>query len=247
MARMIDGNPWLGRLSMAAASARATGDAEAVHELRSATRRLDAWLRLGGRRALRDDLRWLRREAAAVRDLDIALEAEAPALHLDWLRARREVQRLALRASLDGPRWSAIASALPLVPPVEDPTARAQLAGLAARALERTKRFHRAPSDPAKMHDLRRSLRVLRYAQGFLGREPKLFSRLQDALGAVGDAAVRLSWLAVHKEEVAPRAAGLAAHREALDAALGQAATTAAEVYGASRKDLRQSLSRWSR
>lgn len=242
---MIDGSPWLGRLSLAATAARATGDANAVHELRSATRRLDAWLRLGGRRALRDDLRWLRREAAAVRDLDIALEAEAPEAHRAWLKERRESQRLALRASLDGARWSAIASALPLVPPLDPREAKARLRGLAARALARAKRFERTPEDPAKLHDLRRALRVLRYAHGWLGREPKLFTRLQDALGAVGDAAVRLSWLAAHEEE-AKRTAALAAHREALLQALERSAETAAEVYGAGRADLRRSLSRWS-
>jgi len=242
MRGVIDGNPWLGRLSLAAASARATGDAAAVHELRSASRRLDVWLRLAGRRALRDDLRWLRREAAAARDLDIALEGTQDEAHRGWLLARREAARLSLRAALDGARWAALTRALPLVPPVDRATAREHLGPLAKLARARLHALSAEPSEPAALHALRRALRTLRFAHGWLGREPAVLSRLQDELGAVGDAAVRLAFWQARAEEQ-PAAKG--GRREALEQ-VARAARGAAETLVAEGAALERRLHRWS-
>src|ERR1043165_1021156 len=75
--REIPPTAWLDRLeertSLAESAPDAALDAEAVHELRVACGRLIVWLDLGGWRILRDDLRWLRRSAATVRDLDVVL------------------------------------------------------------------------------------------------------------------------------------------------------------------------------
>ncbi|MCK6439971.1 MAG: CHAD domain-containing protein, partial [Planctomycetes bacterium] len=102
MDSVIKPDLWLDRLRsslVAVDEARDSGDREAVHTLRVATRRIDAWLQLAGIRVFRDDLRRLRHAAGKVRDIDVARTREKlPPQVATWLddeypAAREELVR----------------------------------------------------------------------------------------------------------------------------------------------------------
>jgi CHAD domain-containing protein len=188
-------SPWLGQLAAQAASVRRGDDPESVHRLRVAAGRLDVWLRMGAMRALRDDLRWLRRAAARVRDVDVLLASEPPALFAIWLSSERASARRALLDLLASPRFAALLSALALLPPVPSSSARAYVRAARARALERGRRCLRADAGVPEFHRLRRALRRLRYAHEWLGTKQPGLEALQDELGALNDAASARAWL----------------------------------------------------
>ncbi len=148
------------------------GDADALHDMRVATRRLRSALRLfrkpAGKartRPFQDEWKWLGRELGAVRDLDVslayfaaqrgeadaALRAALDAAMESQERARRRARERLLRG-LDSDRYARLiedfaAFAAALVDFADGPKARERLAEFAPRALRkrlrRVRRYRR--------------------------------------------------------------------------------------------------------
>jgi CHAD domain-containing protein len=157
-------------------------DIDAAHGLRVLTRRIDAWLRLGRWRVLRDDLRWLRRTAEEARDLDVLIEAAPGGRATARLRRRRAKAGEVLVRQLDDPRAAAIVAALGHLPGVDRGSAREGVRRAAAAALARD------DTSPEGLHALRRSLRRVRHSLEWLGEDATPLVEVQTALGAVSDA-----------------------------------------------------------
>lgn len=209
MSSLIPLDPWLHTLRDALPAAREAADPEAVHRMRTATRRLDVWLRLAGRARLRDDLRWLRRAAGPVRDLDALLGRDWPAREARRLRTLRTVARRALREALDDVRLQGLIVGLTVLPPLSTSNAVDRLAPLAraARALPP------AEDDLEALHAVRRAVRRLRFGLDWVG-EPLDLAPVQDAFGELNDLTLAVRFLgpdAVSPELLAQRA------RNALD------------------------------
>jgi CHAD domain-containing protein len=173
-------SPVLEDLRMRAAQVRESHDPEGPHGLRVACRRLDVWLRLGGWRVLRDDLRWLRTVAGTVRDVDVVRHAgerspEAPPLH------ERQRAHVALVEALGSSRFAGLEMALAGFAPTRARDARRRTSSLVRTALARD------PGSAAELHELRRRMRRVRYALEWLGEPIGPLPRLQDALGEVSD------------------------------------------------------------
>ena len=177
----------------------------AVHQLQIATRRLDVWLQLGGRARLRDDLRWLRRIAGPVHDLDVLIAKDWPAREARRLRSLRAVARKALREALRAPRLTGLLTALVVSPPIHRVDARARVRPFAAKVLA----LRPAEDDLEGLHHLRRVARRLRYALEWLEEPVGPLLPMQDALGTVHELAQAIEWLgpdAVPAEVLADRA-----------------------------------------
>ncbi len=190
MGAPIPARPWLDELHAALPVSRTGADPEGVHRVRVALARIRVWLRLGDWHVLGDDARWLRQQAAAVRDLDVRLAQHPPpmvaaAWRMRWLGAHR-----AWVAALDHPRTAALLEALELLPPVPHARALAEV-----RRLERTVAARgRDAFDGglARLHALRCAVRRLRVALEWSGLDSARVTALQDALGRACDAAIAL-------------------------------------------------------
>jgi len=183
--------PWLRRLLVAIPIARLGADPEGAHQLRRALAHLQAWLALADRRALREEVRWLRTRASKVRDLDVRLTQDPPpAVARRWQRRRVGAHQRLLDA-LDDPRTAALLATLATLPPLAREGTRDAVARLAARTLERGARAMRKPTIK-RLHALRRSVRRLRYALEWTGRPTGQMARLQDTLGRLCDHAFTL-------------------------------------------------------
>src|SRR5205823_2027924 len=110
--------------------------------VRVASRRIDAWLWLGRRRALRDDLRWLRQGLGPLRDRDV-LKAEG-----------RDEALAGARKLVGGERATALVRALSHLTAGPD----ADRAAILAKRLGRTP----PPATLFEAHALRRRVRRLR-------------------------------------------------------------------------------------
>jgi CHAD domain-containing protein len=138
---------------------------------------------------LRDDLHWLRRAAAPVRDLDVFLGRELPTEAAATARLERARRRRDLAAVLDHPRLHALVRALSRLPPLEaGKGVQAELRALRARLRARGRHLE----DAEAVHAFRRALRRHRYALEWLGRKTAPLKALQDTLGAANDAAIAL-------------------------------------------------------
>jgi CHAD domain-containing protein len=182
-------------------------DAEGVHQVRVATRRIASWLELAGRRALRDDLRWLRRRAGALRDLDVLLaRGDTPVgLRRRWITARiRAHQELSVAAK--SARVAGLLGSLSILPPISTPQARERIPIIREMVLRRGEQFCDEPANMEALHRLRRGARRLRYALEWVGDDVKPLRRLQDVLGAANDAVVALAH--VDKEGDSPESKG---------------------------------------
>jgi CHAD domain-containing protein len=174
----------------AAEPAAEAGDAEAVHRMRVATRRLRSDLRTfrpllrdGWAGPLRAELKWLADVLGGLRDLDVlasrlregtdadAEEALAPLL--DDLDRRRDQARQRLREALSGPRYAALparlvtAATAPELDPAEEAPGREVLPQLVARAWKKLKKRGRSlrRDDPdAAYHEVRIRVKRARYA-----------------------------------------------------------------------------------
>lgn len=194
--------------------ARAGRDSEGVHGLRVACARLDVFLRLLGWRVLRADLRWLRRAASAVRDLDVLLDqSDLPDAFRVALQAQREPAREQLLAVLAHERCGALLDALEELPPLRFARAQRRSVKLATRVAVLGLNMRRPDADVEAFHALRRALRRLRYAQEWMNLDPKAARRLQAELGALNDTVVAQQHLA---------ALGLAPTLREYDAALSE-------------------------
>ncbi len=196
----IAADPWRETLVERIEIARAGRDSEGVHGLRVACARLDVFLRFLGWRALRDDLRWLRRAASNVRDFDVLLERELPASFRAQLEAAREPAQRAFAQVLDDERCEALLAALENVPTTTRKRAMLATQRLRERLVERGERAERAEGAVDELHALRRALRRLRYAYEWLGSDSKTVRRLQDELGALNDAVIALEHLGASEE-----------------------------------------------
>lgn len=177
--------------------AREGRDSEGVHGLRVACARLDVYLRLLGWRVLRADLRWLRRAASAVRDLDVLLaQNDTPDVFRVALAAQREPAREQFLAVLAHERCGALLDALEELPPLTFARAQRRSRKLATRVALLGASVCRPESDVDALHALRRALRRLRYAHEWMNREPKAARRLQDELGSLNDIVVAQRQLA---------------------------------------------------
>lgn len=179
--------------------ARSAEDPSAVHGLRVTCARLEVFLRLARWSVLRGDLRWLRRAASSVRDLDVLLEGEstAPARteFVDTLQRARETARVEFRSTLEHERCQALLEALENTPQVSVRAARPPFERLVERVRERGEQLTHAPQEFERFHALRRALRRLRYAREWLELDCAAIRALQDELGALNDALVLEAWV----------------------------------------------------
>jgi CHAD domain-containing protein len=195
---MIPITPWLRHLRRHVPVARAGRDPEGVHQVRAGAARLAAWLDLSGTRVLKDDLRWMRRRASTVRDLDVLLMRRLPRAFREHLLARRRAARADLLAALGDPRSRDLLHVLALLPPLRRGTARRNLRRLdrrARRALARVEAEGRR-ARAETLHDLRRAVRRLRHAREWLHEDAAPLREVQLALGALNDVVVARRWLA---------------------------------------------------
>ena len=192
---MIPLGRWLDHLRAWLTMAQRGEDPEGAHQVRVATRRLDAWLRLQRTRVLRDDLRWLRARCEPVRDLDVVLTHELPEEVRAFFVARRESEQATLRSTLHDPRVEGIVDAISAMPPVSVDRARREIPKIIAMVLKRGGAVDEASADTEALHDLRRALRRLRFSLDWLGQETGQLTKLQDAFGELNDRAVLMRWL----------------------------------------------------
>lgn len=188
----IPPEPWLSELERRLSSSDVLAGEEGVHQLRVAAGRLQAWLDLGGRRALRDDLRRLRRTVAGLRDGDVLLARRSGVEDTRDLAAGRERELERARESLQRSRPEALLRALGFVPWPSAARAERRLSKLAKRALRSADALVAGERDPLHLHQLRRRVRRVRYDLEWLGRASDFARELQDALGAWHDATLDL-------------------------------------------------------
>jgi CHAD domain-containing protein len=226
--------PWLDELEKEIEHVRIDGGASAVHGMRVAAGRLSVWLEIAGRRALHDDLRWLRRSAAALRDYDVMLDAGRAPQWEAALRLQRSAALVALRTALSSARPRALVTGLRCVPPPDVETARKGTVRLARRASKEGQRLSADSRDPDVIHRVRRRLRRLRYALEWLDADSKAVKKVQDAFGAFNDRVVELRHLETQAEVHVPEA-----DRQVIHADMERARKEAMEAWDGFRSDLR--------
>jgi triphosphatase len=174
-----------------AAGIRADEEAEDVHRMRVATRRLRAALRLfedvlpPSAEAVSIDLRWLAERLGAVRDLDVQLQharrrGEALSMlddltpYVAWLAARRQHARAALLQALDDQRYTSLLVDLQSLAAGEPSRASADVVTDAPRRLRKAWKQLRKVAEPlgpgSAEHDLHRArirAKRVRYAAEF--------------------------------------------------------------------------------
>jgi CHAD domain-containing protein len=178
---------WLEELAAASNTARRKQDPQAVHRVRVAIERLRVWLILGKRRAPSDDLRWIRRRMAEVRDIDARLALDPPDALAMKLRAARAPAWRRARQALRSKRFASAIAALRSAPPLSRAAAVRGAARLARRAIERGDDVRRHRRDWSSLHAWRRAVRRTRYALDWLDEPSSTLGALQRSLGAVGD------------------------------------------------------------
>jgi hypothetical protein len=114
---MKDARDWVAHLEAHLPLALSGEDPEGVHQVRVAGRRLRAYLELLGFRVLKDDLRFLVRQAGRVRDLEVALGRPLPEGFREHLRAELAEARRSLVALLRSPWMGTLLRALRHLPP----------------------------------------------------------------------------------------------------------------------------------
>lgn len=196
---MISARSQIDELAAGARDAQGTLSPADVRRMRIAARRLSVWLDLGGRRALRDDLAWLRRTLAPVRDLDVLAELGAGAPWADDLAAQREHARGETARALAGGRLAGLIQALGTLPGLQEEKARAVLPRLVERLLRAAGRLQERRLSLERLHRLRRRLRDVRYAYEWLGLDLPELAGLQRSLGLVNN----LATSARHLERIA--------------------------------------------
>jgi CHAD domain-containing protein len=197
----------------------------AVHRVRTAGSRLAAWLELGGWTVLRDDVRWLRRRVARMRDGDVTTARGCPEPLAAWISAERPRRRREFVRALRTPRYAGLKQALGVLPPVTRERAADSLKRIARRVRRRGENVSESAPDDA-LHRLRRAIRRLRHARMLLGRDADELRPVVDALGSVGDDAATLALV-----DACPARARLADFRQ--------------ELAVAAESDRRRALDAW--
>lgn len=192
---LIPVDPWLAHLEAQIEALRRGDAGEAVHQVRVAAGRLSVWLEMQGRRALRDDLRWLRASATELRDLEVLIAKNRSARWNEWLEARRDDALASVRAAVASPRPKSLLHALACVPAPDERAAAFGLARIQKRVLRAGERIAHDESNLGALHRLRRRTRRLRYALDWMGLDSKDVKDLQDVFGALNDLSVELRHL----------------------------------------------------
>jgi CHAD domain-containing protein len=229
--REIPPTAWLDRLEERIVFANGAPDTSHVHELRVACGRLIVWLDLGGWRVLRDDLRWLRRSAATVRDIDVVLLRFGARPWAPDLAAQRSLGASDLRAAFANPRVQGLVQAMAVMPSVSEEAALDHLAAVRRRTLRAGKRLVRTEKDLAQVHRLRRSVRRLRYILEWIGDAPKELAALQTELGSLNDLVITERLLSDRPSED-----GIAADRAVVEKELALHCGRIQELWDDTRK-----------
>jgi CHAD domain-containing protein len=221
-------------------------DAEELHQLRVATRRLRAFLRAGrelldpaAAEPLRQELRWLGTALGPVRDLDVLIErlaAEVSSLGVDEAqgrkllraleRSRRSARRRLLTA-LGSQRYFSLLDTLERrFATVADEPALDEIHAAEHRRLRKAVRALEADAPDEELHAVRIKVKRARYAAELEGDGPyvQAAKQLQDLLGEHQDAVVavaELRRLATRMPDTA-LAAGRLVEREQQRALLGR-------------------------
>lgn len=228
----LDPTRWIDRLAASLAAARATPSVDDVHDLRVSAARLIAWLEISGRRALRDDLRWLRRAAGEVRDLDVILERHSATEWGAVLHHERAARARKFADLAGSPRVEGLLAGLRCVPvPVAD-EARERVGKLEQRLAKAGTKLESDPFESESLHRLRRRARRLRYAYEWLGDDAKPLAALQERLGELQNLAVEDQHLAEHAED-----ASAAERRREIADELAQKRAAAIETWRALERD----------
>ena len=199
---------------------RLGSDPEDLHQMRVATRRLRAFLKVGEplleptwSEPLRDELAWLGRALGPARDLDVLVEhfaaeiaglgSDGRSAHgvLEGLEAERAGARGAVVEALSSDRYLTLLDRLEHVGSPELTGHEPPLAELWKTTWKRTRRAHSkldASSSDEQVHRVRIRLKRSRYAAELAGRElgkrgdrfTEAAARLQDVLGVNQDVAV---------------------------------------------------------
>lgn len=186
---------WIDALRAQVSKTAARAAEEDVHQLRVACGRLGVWLRLAGTDVLRDDLHWLRRSAAPLRDLDVVGTMPEARRHSGRLYAERQRAERELALALESARTAGLVRALPLLPEPDERGARRALERLTKRARRAAEELAHSGDPFAALHRLRRRVRALRYAREWLGEDTRELRAAQEELGAYNDRVVLLRTL----------------------------------------------------
>ena len=154
------------------------GDVEALHRVRTLSRRLLVWLELAEVRVLRDDLKWLLKETSALRDLDVFDALLTP-------EGRTRLRTPALErahAALRDERIPGLLAAFRALGTIRRRRARRGVEAL-TQALESA----RFPETMDGVHALRKLVRRVRYGLEWLGEDATALRALQDTLGVLCD------------------------------------------------------------
>lgn len=201
LATTLDPTRWIDRLDASLAAARATPSADDVHDLRVSAARLIAWLEIGGRRSLRDDLRWLRRAAGEVRDLDVILERHSATEWGAVLHHERAARARTFAELAASPRVEGLITGLRCVPVPDADAARSRVGKLEERLSKAGTKLESDPFEAESLHRLRRRARRLRYAYEWLGDDAKPLATLQERLGELQNLAVEDRHLSEHESD----------------------------------------------
>jgi len=172
-------------------------DIEALHQMRVATRRLRASIRVFDAvlppsfEAYRDELQWVGHELGAVRDLDVQIEGleklraaspweDVAALRplIEVIDGERQAERVRLLELLDSPRYDALVTAFSAAlregPPLGTPTVEVYayaepILGSRFRRVRRDGKRLDNESPAAEYHDLRIRAKRLRYSLEVFG------------------------------------------------------------------------------
>lgn len=227
---------------------RLGADAEELHQMRVATRRLRAFLRAGRdlldaawAEPLREELNWLGGALGPVRDLDVLLAhlyQEVESIAEDALEGRKLLRTLererrkargVLRRALEDQRYFALLDALerPVAGIGEESTTLREIHAGEHGRLRKAVRALSPDSPDEQLHEARIKVKRARYAAELLGSAAyvKAAKALQDVLGEHQDAVVaeqRLRSLA-ERQPAGAIAAGRLIERERSRAARGRA------------------------
>lgn len=226
MAARISLRPWLDHLRLHLGVLADEVTPASVHQLRVALARLRVWVLLADDDALGAEIRWLRRTAAAVRDLDVQLSQPAmPASLAVELRKERVTAARALSRVMRGARAAALVSSLERAKPLPARMVFRGTGRLATKALARGDAL--VVGDGEAMHAFRRAVRRVRFALEWSGRErPECFVDLQSRLGDVNDLR-----MATERAKRAPATRPVLAYRRALREALVDAEQRALSAW----------------